>query len=84
MVKLLEKGDLYSKIAKVSILLLICAVARGVKKKERMRFMFTFLIRCKETLQKNLASLERRGKETQERLCKTNNVIISIFALFLL
>ena len=54
MVKLLEKGDLYSKIAMVSILLLICAVARGVKKKERMRFMVTFLIRCEETLRKNL------------------------------
>ena len=55
MVKLLEKGDLYSKIAMVSILLLICAVARGVKKKEGMRFQVTLLIRCKETLQKNLA-----------------------------
>ena len=31
MVKLLEKGDLYFKIAKVSILLFLCAVARGVK-----------------------------------------------------
>ena len=55
MVKLLEKGDLYSKIAMVSILLLVCAVARDVKKKERMRFMVPFLISCKETLQKNLA-----------------------------
>ena len=55
MVKLLEKGDLYSKIAKVSILLFICAVARGVKKKERRRYTVTFLIRCKETLQKNSA-----------------------------
>ena len=35
MVKLLEKGDLYSKIAMVSILLVICAVARGVKKKRK-------------------------------------------------
>ena len=36
MVKFLEKSGLYSKIAKVSILLFICAVARGVKKKERI------------------------------------------------
>ena len=43
MVKLIEKGDLYSKIAKVSILLLLCAVERGVKEKERMFFIVNFL-----------------------------------------
>ena len=49
MVKLLEKGDLYSKIAKVSILLLLGAVEHGVKEKERKRFIVNLLIRCKET-----------------------------------
>ena len=49
MVKLLEKGDLYSKIAKVSILLLLGAVAHGVKEKERTRFIVNLLMRCKET-----------------------------------
>ena len=43
MVKLLEKGDLYSKIAKVSILLLLCAVERGVREKERIRFKANLL-----------------------------------------
>ena len=43
MVKLIEKGDLYSKIAKVSILLLLCAVKRGVKEKERMFLIVNFL-----------------------------------------
>ena len=35
MVKLLEKGDLYSKAGKVSIPLLLFAVARGVREKRR-------------------------------------------------
>ena len=35
MVKLLEKRDLFFNNAKVSILLLLCAVARGVKKKKK-------------------------------------------------
>ena len=35
MVKLLEKGDLYSKIASVSILSLLCAVARSINEKEK-------------------------------------------------
>ena len=83
MVKLLEKGDLYSKIAKVSILLLLGAVARGVKEKEGTRFTVNLLIRCKETLQNNLVQLESKEKETQEQLSKTNNVIISLFSLFL-
>ena len=82
MVKLLEKGDLYSKIAKVSILLLLGAVARGVKEKEGTRFIVNLLIRCKETLQNNLVQLESKEKETQEKLSKTNNVIISLFSLF--
>ena len=34
LVKFRKKCDLYSKIAKVSTLLLLCAVARGVKKKK--------------------------------------------------
>ena len=34
-VKLIEKGDLYLKNAKVSMLLLLCAVARGVKEKRK-------------------------------------------------
>ena len=83
MVKLLEKGDFYSKIAKVSILLLLCAVARGAKEKERTRFIVNLLIRRKGTLQNNLAQLEGKEKETQEKLSKTNNVIISLFSLFL-
>ena len=44
------KRTLYSKIAKVSTLLLLGAVARGVKEKGRMGFMVNFLIRCKQTL----------------------------------
>ena len=48
MVELLDKGDLYFKIAKVSILFLLCAVARGVKEIERMRLIVNFLIRRKE------------------------------------
>ena len=83
MVKLLEKGDFYSKIAKVSILLLLCAVARGAKEKERTRFIVNLLIRRKETLQNNFAQLEGKEKETQEKLSKTNNVIISLSSLFL-
>ena len=83
MVKLLQKGDFYSKIAKVSILLLLCAVARGAKEKERTRFIVNLLIRRKETLQNNLAQLEGKEKETQEKLSKTNNVIISLSSLFL-
>ena len=43
MVKLLEKGDLYLKTAKVSTLLLLCAVARGVREKERIRFVVNLL-----------------------------------------
>ena len=43
MVKLLEKGDLDSKTAKVSILLLLCAVARGVREKERIRVIANLL-----------------------------------------
>ena len=82
MVKLLEKGDFHSKIAKVSILLL-CAVALGAKEKERTRFIVNLLIRCKETLQNNLAQLEGNEKETQKKLSKTNNVIISLSSLFL-
>ena len=50
MVKLFEEGDLHFKIAKVSILLLLCAVGRGVKETERMRFINNFLLRCKQTL----------------------------------
>ena len=83
MVKLLQKGDFYSKIAKVSILLLLCAVTRGAKEKERTRFIVNLLIRRKETLQNNLAQLEGKEKETQEKLSKTNNVIISLSSLFL-
>ena len=72
MVKLLEKGDFYFKITKVSILLLLCAVARGAKEKERTRFIVNLLIRRKETLQNNLAQLEGKEKETQEKLSKLN------------
>ena len=35
MVKLLQKGDLDSETARVSILFLLCAVARGVREKEK-------------------------------------------------
>ena len=44
MVKLPEKGDFYSKIAKVSILLLLYAVVCGVRGKERIRFIVNLLI----------------------------------------
>ena len=39
MLKFLKKGDSYSKIANVSILVLLCAVARIIclKEKEKMR-----------------------------------------------
>ena len=50
MVKLSEEGDLHFKIAKVSILLLLCAVGRGVKETKRMRFINNFLLGCKQTL----------------------------------
>ena len=43
MVKLLEKGDLDSKTAKVSILLLLSAVARGFREKERIRVIANLL-----------------------------------------
>ena len=54
MLKLLEKGDLYSKIAKVSMLLL-CVVARGINQKEKVRFIINLLVRYKETLRSILA-----------------------------
>ena len=39
-----RKGDFYSKIAKVSILLLLlCAVAFSIKEKETMRFIINYL-----------------------------------------
>ena len=47
-VKLPEKGDWYSKIAKLSILLL-CAVALGVRGKEIL-FIVNLIISYKETL----------------------------------
>ena len=50
MVKLPEKGDFYSKIAKVSILLRLYAVACIVRGKERIRFIVNLLISYKETL----------------------------------
>ena len=49
MAKLVEKGDLYLKTAKVSILLLLCAVARGVRERERIRFIVN-LLKLEETL----------------------------------
>ena len=53
MVKLLEKGDLYLKTAKVSKLLLLCAVARAVardvREKERIRFIVN-LVKLEEAL----------------------------------
>ena len=49
MVKLLEKGDLYLKTAKVSKLLLLCAVARDVREKERIRFIVN-LVKLEEAL----------------------------------
>ena len=53
---LFEKGDLYSKIASVSILLLLCVVASSINEKEKkMRIIINLLVRCKETLQNNLA-----------------------------
>ena len=36
--------------AKISLLLLLYAVARGVKEKERIRFIVNLLIRCQQTL----------------------------------
>ena len=49
MAKLVEKGDLYLKTAKVSILLLLYAVARRVREKERIRFIVN-LLKLEETL----------------------------------
>ena len=49
MVKLLEKGDLSLKTAKVSKLLLLCAVSRDVREKERIRFIVN-LLKLEETL----------------------------------
>ena len=46
MVKLREKGDLDSKTAKINILLLLCAVARGVREKERIRVIANLLEIC--------------------------------------
>ena len=45
MVKFLQKGDLYSKIAKIRALLLLCAVARVVKEKEITCFVVHLLIK---------------------------------------
>ena len=79
----LKKGDSCSKIAKVSILVLLCAVARDIKEKERIRFTVNLLTRCKQTLQYNLAQLKSKEKQSQEKLSKTKKVIISLFSLFL-
>ena len=64
MVKLLEKGDLYSKIAKVSILLFLCAVARGVRGKERIRFIVNLLISYKKRLWQDLPKLQGNEEGT--------------------
>ena len=64
MVKLPEKGDFYSKIAKVSIFLLLFAVARGVRGKERKRFIVNLLISYKETLLYDLPKLQGTEKCT--------------------
>ena len=45
-----KKGDLYFKIARVSSLLLLYAVARGVKEKKRIFFIVHLVMRCKQTL----------------------------------
>ena len=50
MVKLPERGDFFSKIARVSILLLLYVVACGVRGKERIRFIVNLLISYKEAL----------------------------------
>ena len=63
MVKLPEKGDFYSKIAKVSIFLLLCAVARGVRGKE-IRFKVNLLISYEETLWHDLPKLQGNEKCT--------------------
>ena len=55
MVKLFEKGDLYSKIANVRVLLLSCTVARSINEKEEMRMIINLHVRCKEALRNNLA-----------------------------
>ena len=44
------KCDLHFKIARVSTLLLLYAVARGVKEKERIFFIVHLLMRCKQKL----------------------------------
>ena len=80
MVKLLEKGDFYSKIAKVSIYLLLGAVAHGVKEKEKTRFIVNLFIRCKET-QNNLAQLlEAKKKENKKsRLKPTMSAVFFVY-----
>ena len=70
-------------LAKVNILLL-CAVARGVKKKKkRMRFIVNIRVRCKQTLQNNLAQLKRKEKENQQNLPKTDCYNLSFFFVFI-
>ena len=49
---LFEKGDLYSKIASVSILLLLCVVARSINEKEKKNAHHNQLT-CK--MQRNVA-----------------------------
>ena len=72
---------------KVGILLFLCAIACSVnrkKEKERMRFINNFLIRRKQTLQNNLARLNSKEKETQEKLSKNDcyNFFSFRFVLF--
>ena len=62
--------------------MLLCAGARDIKEKERIRFIVDVLTKCKQTLQYNLAQLKSKEKESQEKLSKTNKVIISLFSLF--
>ena len=53
------------------------------KKKERMRFIVNVRVRCKQTLQNNLAQLKSKEKETQENLSKTNCYNFSFFFVFI-
>ena len=53
MVNLPEKGDFYSKFTKVSMLLLLCAVARSIYFKEKEKNALNNQFTCK--MQRNVA-----------------------------
>ena len=53
------------------------------RKKERIRFIINFLVRCKQTLQNNLVQLKSKEIGTQEKLSKSNYYNFSFFFDFI-